>query len=223
MQLLLLLFSLLFAFVLSANILTSVQDGQALIDAASYGNFEDVRRIVEEELESPRAPANIQNGGGMALIYAEARGHLDIVRYLAERGLVPANIQNGQALICSARHGHLEVVRYLIEEGPEESRVPASIQNGLALIFAVIGGHLEVIRFLVEGGPEASRAPANIQNGQALISSAREGCLEVVIYLLSGSHDFNYDQCERAIIAANNGQIKVLLEEYQDELMRVPK
>ncbi|BCS82768.1 putative ankyrin repeat protein [Cotonvirus japonicus] len=109
-------------------------------------------------------------------------GHLEVVKFLVERG---ADIQecNNCAVQWASRKGHLEVVKLLVEKG-------ADIQecNNCAVQWASRRGHLEVVKFLVDKG-------ANIHAGDnTAIQLASQNGLEVVKFS-ANKGSFFYFKC----------------------------
>jgi ankyrin repeat protein len=94
----------------------------------------------------PWHPANIHANNDEALRYAAANGHLDVVKYLVEKGAYIHAIYDA-TLRVSAENGHLDIVKYLIENG---ANIHAG--NDYALRFAVYNGHLDVVKCLIENG-----------------------------------------------------------------------
>lgn len=91
---------------------------EPLVDAASRGRLEDVRRLVEQGADVNERDKYWRR----ALLQAAAGGHLDTVRYLVEQGAdVNAADRSGRtALLAAADGGHLGTVRYLVEQGPSD-------------------------------------------------------------------------------------------------------
>ena len=61
-----------------------------------------------------------------ALHSAASRGHLEVVKYLLEKGGAEVNEKTNDGwttLHYAARYGHLEVVKYLLEKGGTEVNV----------------------------------------------------------------------------------------------------
>ena len=108
-----------------------------------------------------------------ALRYIAEKGHLEVVKYLIEKG-ADVHTKNDSALRTSAEKGHLEVVKYLIEKGADIHAV-----NDSALHFSVLYGHLEVVKYLIEAG-----ADVHANHDLALRWSANSEHLEIVKYLI---------------------------------------
>lgn len=59
--------------------------------------------------------ANFELKGGDALFYAAKNGHLDVVKYLVERGI---NLHGYTSLLVGpSSRGHSDIVKYLIDKG----------------------------------------------------------------------------------------------------------
>ena len=84
--------------------------------------------------------------------------HLDVVKYLVEKG-ADIHAANDYALRYASFNGHLDVVKYLVEKGANIHAV-----DDYALRYAADNGRLDVVKYLVEKG-------------------ARNGHLDVVEYL----------------------------------------
>ena len=69
-------------------------------------------------------------------------GHLDIVKYLVERG---ANIRvdDDSSLRYASYNGHLDVVKYLVESGAD-----VHVNGDEPLRIATDNGHTEVVNYL---------------------------------------------------------------------------
>jgi outer membrane protein assembly factor BamB len=94
--------------------------GSELWEAARLGNFEDVRRLLDDGV-SPDAP-NPQ--GALPLSAAASAGSLEVVRLLVEKG---ARIDardpffNSSALESAIFNKRSSVVRFLLEKGPADA------------------------------------------------------------------------------------------------------
>lgn len=111
-----------------AEVLTHLIARGAEVDiyvAAHRGDLERVRAWLDRDaaLANTNSPYNsYYYGCGSALKNAAARGHIDIVRLLLERGADP-NLReehiapNGHALYSAVYHGHFEVAKLLLEHG----------------------------------------------------------------------------------------------------------
>ena len=117
--------------------------GEALRSAAREG---DLGRI--EELLAGGAPVDAPNRyGATALFFAADRGHLDVVRRLADAGAVldlSDRFYQMTALSRAAGSGNREVVLFLLGRGAAGA--------GSVLFQAVRGGDEELLRAVLENG-----------------------------------------------------------------------
>jgi ankyrin repeat protein len=76
------------------------------------------------------------------LIVASKYGHLEVVKFLVEKG---ANIHadNNLALRCASKYGHLEIVKFLVKNGAD-----IHADNDRVLKLASLNGHFEVVEYL---------------------------------------------------------------------------
>ena len=89
--------------------------------------------------------------GSTALIYASARGHVNVVRALLNHGGVDVNVKNNNgdtALILASDWGRVEVARALLKHNGVDVNIKNTNGN-TALIFASWNGHMEVVRALL--------------------------------------------------------------------------
>ena len=98
--------------------------------------------------------------------WASEKGHLDIVKYLVEKG---ANIHadSEYALREASEAGHLPVVKYLLEQGAD-----IHAYDDYSLIYATYAGHVDVVKYLLQNG-------ADIHNQKALRFAKEEGHTEI--------------------------------------------
>ncbi len=77
-------------------------------------------------------------------------GHLEVVKFLIDKGLTLEDIrsQDNEALIWTSSNGHLKVVKYLIDKGLTLEDIRS--QNNEALRWASINRHIKVVKFLEE-------------------------------------------------------------------------
>ncbi len=109
-------------------------------NAVEQGNLKEVINYVETQgieigVESKYMP------GTTAIDIAAAKGHLEVVIYLTERG---AN--KDSALARAAMNNQLEVGRYLIGAGADVN----NIVSDLPLFYAVLNGHKEMVNLLLD-------------------------------------------------------------------------
>jgi ankyrin repeat protein len=176
-----------------------------LIAAADRGDLETVRKI----LDSGVKPDEIKDKYGQtALMRAAARGHVEIMRLLIDRG-ADVNAQsdgNQTALLNAADMGQFDAVKLLLEKGADVKHV--DFTGGTALYHAVEfggnrgnkkgGGSVPIAKLLIEKGvdinatlgatkvlPEKSAAP--------LHCAILKGNKEMVQLLIAKGADVNVD------------------------------
>ncbi len=117
--------------------------GEALRSAAREGDLGQI-----EELLAGGAPVDAPNRyGATALFFAADRGHLDVVRRLADAGAVldlSDRFYQMTALSRAAGSGHREVVLFLLGRGAAGA--------GSVLLRAARGGDEELLRAVLENG-----------------------------------------------------------------------
>ncbi|KXS09738.1 ankyrin [Gonapodya prolifera JEL478] len=102
-----------------------------------------------------------------ALMRASAKGHIDIVRLLLDRGK-DVHADNGLALVQAAQK-HIDIVRLLLDCGADvhteddntvilslllERGANVHTDNGSALQLASVNGHIDVVRLLLNSGAD---------------------------------------------------------------------
>lgn len=95
---------------------------QALAFTARHGNLEMLKYLVENK------GADLHAEDERALRVASQNGHLDIVKYLVERGADVHAMFEG-ALRFAAERGHQDVVNYLLSKGADPNALDEDIQG----------------------------------------------------------------------------------------------
>ena len=154
-------------------------NGRNLFQAATYGDIANVRKYLD-------LGANIEvkdYRGLTSLQIACARGHLDVVRLLLDRG---ANIEaaggnTGQtSLIMASEDGILDVVKELLDRGANIEA--AENRHGLnSLMMASWRGKLNVVKELVDRG--ANIFAKNAGGVTARHAAERMGFSEIAEFL----------------------------------------
>ena len=103
--------------------------------AASFGCFEILKCFLELGVDF-----NVDNN--YAVRYSAANGHLNILKYLFEKG---AKDDNNRGLTLAAEYGRIDVVKFLLQHN--SSRM---YDDGVK--FACQFGHLEVVKILFNNG-----------------------------------------------------------------------
>ena len=130
----------------------------------TYGNFEDQYLILDtrgnpnfillESAERGELPlviyalqkgANLEVAGRDSLYYAAKHGHLDVVKYLVEKGV---DINYFRLLTIPSAKGYTDIVKYLIDNGSPVTQE--------ALAEAVRHDHPEIITLLLKHGAEVT-------------------------------------------------------------------
>ncbi|MFI5345062.1 MAG: ankyrin repeat domain-containing protein [Elusimicrobiota bacterium] len=134
---------------LSVIFILSACGHDSLGSSAGRGDLARVRAIVGQG-----ADVNTKDAvGGTALQYAARGGHLEVVRFLLEKG-ADANAKSlgMTALMSAAQNGRLEVCRLLLEHGAD---VNAKMGLGMtALMLAASAGDMPTVRLLVDHGAD---------------------------------------------------------------------
>lgn len=142
----------------------------SLEDAAATGNLARVREIVEQK---PSLAKSFSPDGFAVVALACVFGHLDVARYLAERGAdinTPATNGTGyNALTGAVASGHLAIVQWLLASG---ANVNYRYSAGYSpLLTAAANGNVAVVRLLLEHGADAA---AKTNDGKTALVLAEE-------------------------------------------------
>jgi ankyrin repeat protein len=130
--------------------------------AASIGDLERVRELLDQDLSLANRVSDYVSyyvGSGAPLKNAAARGHIDVVRLLLERGADPnlpeeGIAPNGHALYAAVYSGHHEIARLLLEYGAYPS--PAVESSADALSIAMMNKDQRMIELLCSYGSHRS-------------------------------------------------------------------
>ena len=183
--------------------------------------------VKEEEIDLVKYALNngaiVNQYNNAPLQQAAARGNLDIMKLLIERGADPTNYilqhscnsetvkflikqgadihqNNGAALTIAAANGKLNVVQYLIENG-----INVKTEGKYALLMAISKKHLDVVKYLLE-----KEAPIHRNGGGVLGAASSEGNLEVIKYLLENGADIHTENDYALKIASKNGYLQIV-------------
>ena len=84
--------------------------------ASMYGDLSSIKYLIEVMHEDIDQCDQSQSS---PLIYASMNDHLDIVKYLVEKGgnVELENVYGNTAIICSAKFGNINIAKYLMSKG----------------------------------------------------------------------------------------------------------
>jgi ankyrin repeat protein len=118
-----------------------MEHDERFFNACQYGIFKLVKHL----------HGRVKTGKNydLAVRRASVYGHLEVVKYLVEKG-ADFRYNENDAVRCASMFGHLEVVKYLIEMGADFRAC-----DNQAVRWASENGHLEVIKYLIEKGADA--------------------------------------------------------------------
>jgi ankyrin repeat protein len=158
---------------------TSMSDDICM--AAERGDLAEVQRLVGEYW--PRRLNAKGLGWYTPLEYASKEGHVEVVRWLLDRGAVIG----GSALNDASKGGHTPVVQLLLERGAN----PGDVKNGSTpLMRATENRHLETVRCLLDHPSAADTINMDTgTDGTALSRACARGCRDVVTLLLERRAD----------------------------------
>jgi ankyrin repeat protein len=122
-------------------------------DAAAAGKLQKIKEFVEE---NPAFAKSYSPDGFPVVALACFFGHLDVARYLAEKGAdLNAAATNGSgynSLTASVAGGHTQIVAWLLENG-----VSTNYRYGpgyTPLLTAAANGRLEILKLLIAHGAD---------------------------------------------------------------------
>ncbi|MCJ7476145.1 MAG: ankyrin repeat domain-containing protein, partial [Wolbachia endosymbiont of Homalodisca vitripennis] len=125
---------------------------------------------------------------------AVIKGHLEIVKYLIEKG-TDVDIRDGwnnSSLQHAASNSHLDIVKYLVEKGAD---LMDKNNTGNTLLHFATGnpnnreGRLEVVKYLIEKGADLNAR--NDYGDTPLHYAIRAGYLDIAKYLVEKGADVN--------------------------------
>ena len=191
---------------------------QQLIQAAKYGNIEEVKKLLTHGTNINAKDKN----GDTALILATYEGNLEVVKLLVDHG-ADVNIKDKHgwtALMTAAQNDWPEITKILLDHGAD---VNAKTDNrAAALIYAAGKGYSEIVKTLIAHGTNIN---AKDKNGDtALMGAAYEGNLEVVKLLVDHGADVNAkDKHENTALSIakgkNHSEIAQMLTEVKHKEM----
>jgi ankyrin repeat protein len=219
------------------DVLTHLRAKGAYYDictAASIGDLDRVRELVESDPALANRVSEYVTyyiGSGSPLKNAAARGHLDIVKYLLERGADP-NLREegiaprGHALYSAVYNGHLEIAKLLLEHGAYPS--PSVESSADALSIAIRNDDQPMIELLASYGSARGvhllAYYGDVQTAAAVFAAnpALAGNLEAFVYAAEEGHEsfirlmlrYEPDLARRVGVAAKTRDLIELLFEH---------
>lgn len=155
-----------------------------VVAESKKGNLKAVKDIVDRGAHQ----LTINNG----LRWAARNGHLEVVKYLVDKG-GDVQTDNNYGLRWASFYGHLEAVKYLVEKGGD-----VTADNNFAIRNAT---HIKVVKYLVEKGAD---------NNVGLQNASHSGNLEVVKYLIDSGADIHSNDDEAILKAATVGHFSMV-------------
>ncbi|VDK17761.1 unnamed protein product [Anisakis simplex] len=147
------------------------------------------------------------------LTLAAYKGHLEIVKYLLEKGGDKERQEElHTALMEASMDGHYEVARLLLDHGAPVNLTSDSFESPLTL--AACGGHAKLVELLLDRGAEMEEP--NDEGYTPLMEASREGHLDVVRILLNRGAQTNTqtdETGETALTLAACGGFKDVVEQ----------
>jgi ankyrin repeat protein len=150
-----------------------VVDPEAFFEAARRGEVALVGELLDSGVD-----IEAESWGNRALHKAAAKGRLEVVRLLLERGaeLDARDSRGNTPMLHAAYNGQLEVVKLLVESGAD-----VQAQNTLhwtGVMQAVVERKLPTVRYLVEQGTRLD--PVDQENGYTALTLARVSAPSIV-------------------------------------------
>ena len=106
-------------------------------DAAKAGNIIGLKYLIDQGANHT-----------CVLRWCVMCGHLNIVKYLVERGY-QLHVHNDYILRWSVMYGNLDMVRYLVDQGAD-----IHANNDYILCWSELYGHSDVIQYLADYGDD---------------------------------------------------------------------
>jgi ankyrin repeat protein len=185
--------------------ISTIGCGMSIFDAIRSGDANEVMRLLNTDpslLEGVDMPWRGLGYRRTPLIHAAARGQLEIVELLTEKGAdIHATTSLAQtALHWAAQEGHEEVVAYLLDKGVLASHQDSS--GGMPVMLAIRNRHTRVALLLLEHmgahnllGGQGLEARCRYEGHTALQFAVRWGRMDLVAMLLE--HGARADTTDR--------------------------
>jgi ankyrin repeat protein len=163
---------------------------RSILTAAERGDLVQVQQLVEEDVALVRSKAELS--GMTPLMWASKKGHLEVTRYLLDRG-AKINATNNfgvTAMWYAAREARLAVVKLLLDKGAARS---ISENGWTALMWSAFHGHGEVVGYLVEeAGVDVDERDTEEGRTALWLAAACEHTVSADMPALSSDHRRRY-------------------------------
>ena len=126
-----------------------------LIAAAVIGDLDTVQSLFAQGYPNKNETTNHNS---TVINIAAWKGHLEVVRFLAENGVDYEKVDKMgySALHVAAVGGHLDVLVYLAEQGADKNRTCADGKT--PIITAAKSKHFDIVRYLAKNGVDVDKA-----------------------------------------------------------------
>ncbi len=130
-------------------------------------------------------------------VTAARNGHLDIIKYLDTKHLIPYSASCEPYIIESiVENNHLDVLKYLIQR---HVKIDKQLNN--LLLTAISRGYLDITKYLVLQG-----ADIHVENDRPFFSAIRYNRLDIAEYLLLTGANIHTDDDHALVLARNSGK-----------------
>ena len=159
-----------------------------LVSASDRGDFEAVKRLLEQGADVDQKDENLQ----CALYRAAWRGRLQVAKLLLQYQ-AQVNSTNGldseSALMAACETGHITIARLLLDCHGADVNMQQQSEGWSALMVSCFNGHTEIAKLLLDHG-----ASINMQDNKgfsALYVSSKNGHTETAKFLLDRGANVN--------------------------------
>ncbi|PWA01393.1 hypothetical protein BB558_002519 [Smittium angustum] len=156
------------------------------------GNLKFVKLFVENG-------ADMEIHDGISLKLAIKYKHLDVVKYLVERGAKTKHCEDLEPFL-STQNIDSEIANF-----PAKKRLRTSVEDEHNLQEASANGCFDIVKILVENG-----AGIHENNETALKEASENGHLDIVEYLVENGSDIHVDQDWALGMASKSGHLNVV-------------
>ena len=196
------------------------------IDLAYAIDDSDERAALDEYI-----PSTHYRSGPTALMTACMYGHIDLVRFLLQRGAKtePCKFSEDEnedmaPVTFASRAGHWDIVKLLLEHGLplEGKRIYYDDDVSTPLMYACAEGNLEVVKMLLDLGATINTTVGNFPYKKycdsPLLSACLHGHAEVVKFILGHekfvASDNNFDHALIEAYESGSPEVITLLQSY---------